>query len=72
MEASCIIYINIGMFGQLKQTKICLLAVTKLGIVMLTIQHELIFSISFMQDYWDFLTQTLPDGISLEEFPDDF
>jgi hypothetical protein len=31
------------------------LNVTKMGIVMLTIQYDLIFSVSFMQDPWDIL-----------------
>jgi len=48
MEASCIIYVKVGMFDQLKQIKICLLAVTQLGIVMLTVQHQLVFSVIFM------------------------
>ena len=37
MEACCVFYIKVGMFDQLEQIKICILTVTSLGIVMLTI-----------------------------------
>jgi len=57
MEASCIIYVKVGTFDQLEQSKICILTVTTLGIAMLTIQHELIFIVCFMQDRGDFWRQ---------------
>ena len=48
MEASCVLYVKVGMLDQLEQSKICMFTVTSLGIAMLTKQHELIFSVSFM------------------------
>jgi len=38
MEATCVHYVKDGMFDQQEQRKICVLTVTKLGIVMLTIK----------------------------------
>ena len=48
MDASCIFYAIVGVFEQVEQSKICVLTVTALGIVMLTVQHDIIFSICFM------------------------
>jgi len=48
MEASCVFYVKVGTFNHLEQSKICLWTVNKLGIVRLTVQHEVIVSISFM------------------------
>jgi len=48
METSCIFYDKVGMFDQLEQPNICILTMTALGIVMQTIQYELIVSIWFM------------------------
>jgi hypothetical protein len=45
MEASCISYVKVCTFTHLEQCKISLLTVIKSGIVMLTIQHDLIVSI---------------------------
>jgi hypothetical protein len=48
MEASCDIYVKVGMFTHLQQSKIYLLAVNESGIVMLTVQHDMIVSNIFM------------------------
>jgi hypothetical protein len=48
MEASCIFYVTVGTFTHLEESKISLLTVNKCGIVKLTVQHDLIVSISFM------------------------
>ena len=48
MEASCVFHVKVGMFTHLEQSKISLLTVNKFGIVRLTVQHDLIDSISFM------------------------
>jgi hypothetical protein len=48
MEASCVFYVKVGMFTHFEQSKISLLTVNKSGIVMLTIQHDLIVSLMFM------------------------
>ena len=36
MEASCVVYVKVGRFHQLKQSKINILTVTSMGMVMLT------------------------------------
>ena len=47
MEANCIFYVKVGTFDQLEQSKIGVLTVNKMALDMLTIQHDLIVSISF-------------------------
>jgi len=41
-------YVKVGPFTHLEQSEISLLTVNKMGIVRLTVQHDLIASISFM------------------------
>jgi len=48
MEASGIFYVKVGMFTHLEQSKTSLLTVNKSGIDKLSVQHDLIGSISFM------------------------
>jgi len=48
MEASCTFYVKAGTFTHLEQCKIFNLTVNKSGIVMLTIQHDLIVRVIFM------------------------
>jgi len=48
MEASCIFYVKVGTFSHLGQSKISLLTFNKRGIGKLTIQHDLIATVSFM------------------------
>jgi hypothetical protein len=48
MEISYAIYVKVGTFTHLEQSKISLLTVNKSGIVTLTIQHGLIVSVIFM------------------------
>ena len=48
MEASCIFYVKVGAFDQLEQSTISILTVTSLGIVILTIQHDLMVRVCFM------------------------
>jgi len=69
MEASCIFYVQVGTLDQLEQTKFCVLTATKLGIVMLTVQIDSIFSVSFMYDPGDRLRQTSPAVFSVKEYP---
>ena len=49
MEASCVIYVKVGTFSHLKQSKISLLTVNESGIVTITVQHDMIVSVVFMQ-----------------------
>ena len=69
MEASCVFYVKVGNFTYLKQSKTSLLTVSKSGIVRLTIQHDLIVSVSFMHYPWDSLRQTSADILSLKQWP---
>ena len=68
-EAGWVFYVKVGMLDQLERSKFCVLTVTKLGIVMLTVQIDSIFSVSFMYDPGDLFRQTSPDILSVEEYP---
>jgi len=69
LEASCVFYVKVGTLDQLEQSKFCVLTVTKLGIVMLSIQIDSIFSVSFMYNPGDLLRKTSPDVLSVKEYP---
>jgi len=67
METSCVFYVKVGTFSHLEQSKTPLLTVNKSGIVRLTVQHDLIVSISFMYYPRDYLRQTLAEILFLEQ-----
>ena len=69
MEASCVFYVKVGTLDQLEQNKFCVLTVTGLGIVMLTVQIDSNFSASFMYDPGDLLRQISPGVLSVEVYP---
>ena len=69
MEASCIFYVKVCMFDELEQSKVCVLTVSDIVIVILTVQHGMIFSLCFMWDPWDSLRHTSPDVLSVEGLP---
>jgi len=48
MEASCLLYDDVGMLNRLEQNTICVLTVTTLGIAMLTIHHCMMVSVFSM------------------------
>jgi len=48
MEVSCICYVKVSMFTHLEQSTITLLTLNKSGIMTLTVQHDMIISVSFM------------------------
>jgi len=48
MMVSCVFYVKVSTFTHLKQSKIALLTVNKSGIVTLSVQHDMIVSLSFM------------------------
>jgi hypothetical protein len=48
MEVSRAFYVEVGTFPHLEPSKMSLLTVNKSGIVMLTVQHDLIVSVNFM------------------------
>jgi hypothetical protein len=55
------------MFDPLEQSEMSDLTVTTLGTSMLTMQHDLLFSICCIQDPRDFLQRTSPDILSVKE-----
>ena len=67
MEASCVLYVQVGVFTHLEQNKVSFWNVNKTGIVRQTIQYELIVSIRFMWYPRDDLRQSSADHISLEQ-----
>jgi len=69
MEASCVFDVKVGTFTHLDQSKISLLTVNKSGMVTLTIQHDMIVSVIFMQYPRDYWRQTSSDVRSLKQRP---
>jgi len=67
--ASWVFYVKVSTFTHLEPSKTSPLTVNKLGIVRLTIQHNLIVSISFMYCPGDSLRQTSVDILSFEQCP---
>jgi len=67
IEASRVFYVMVSTFTQLEQSKTSLLTVNKSGIVKLTVQHDLIVSVSFMYYPGDSLRQTSGDFLSFEQ-----
>jgi len=49
MEASCVFFVKVGTFTHIQKSNISLLTVNNSGIVTLTVQHNMIVSVIFMQ-----------------------
>jgi len=45
IEASCVLYVKVGRFDQFEQSKISVLTVISLGIVILTVDYDLMVSV---------------------------
>ena len=71
MEARCVFYVKVGTFTHLEKSKISLLTVNKSEIVTLTVHHDMIVSVIFMQYPGDYLRQTSADVHSLNQHPID-
>jgi len=69
IEVSCVFYVKVSTFTHLEQSKISLLTVKKSGIVTLTVQHDMIVSVSFTLYPGDYWRQTSADVHSLELHP---
>jgi len=69
MEASCNFYVKVDTFDQLEKSIICVLTITKLGIMMLTTQYDLIVTFCLKSAPRDFFRQTSPDFRSVDEYP---
>jgi len=48
MEVSCIFYVKVSTFTHLELSKIALVTVNTSGIMTLTVQHNMIISVSFV------------------------
>jgi hypothetical protein len=66
---SRIIYVTVGKFNHLQHSQILLVTDNKAGIVRLTIQHDMIVSVSFIYYPGDFVRLTSADILFLEECP---
>ena len=69
LEASCVFYVKVSTFTHPEQSKPALLTVNNSGMVRLTVQHDLIVSISFLDYPGGSLRQASADIFSLEQFP---
>jgi len=69
MEASCVFYVKVGKLNHLERSQIWLVTVNKGGIVRLTVQHDMIVSVSYMYYPGDFLRQTSAGVLFLKESP---
>jgi len=67
IEASFVFCVKVGTFDQLEQSKIYILTGTSLGIVMLTVSHDLVVSVCVMQDRRDVFRQISSNIVSIEE-----
>jgi len=66
-EASCVFYVKVSTFTHLEQSKTSLLMVNKTGIVRLTVQHDLIVSVSFLYYPGDSLRETSLDVFTFKQ-----
>ena len=48
IEVSCVFYVKVSTCTHLEQSKTALLTVNKSGIMTLTVQHDMIVSVSFI------------------------
>jgi len=65
MESSFVFYVKVGTFTHHEQSKNALLTVNKMEIVRLTVYHDSIASIRFIQYPGDSVSQSSPDVLSL-------
>jgi len=69
MEASRVFYVKVCTFDQHEQSTIFVLTIISSRIVKLTIYHDLLVIMCFMNDPGDVLRQTSPNDLPVEEFP---
>ena len=48
IEASCVVYVEVGTLNRLEQSKICDLTDTTLVMAMLTVHHDMMFRVFMM------------------------
>jgi hypothetical protein len=69
MEATCDYLVKDGTSDPQTQCKICVLTITNLGIVILNIEYDFVYSIRCQQYPWDLLREPSPDVHSIAELP---
>jgi hypothetical protein len=69
MQASCVFYVKVSTFTHLEQNKTSLWTVNKLEIVRITVQHDMIVSVSLMYYPGDELRQSFANVLSFEQCP---
>jgi hypothetical protein len=68
MEARCVFYVKVGRHNRLEQSKTCILTITLLGIVMLTVHRNLMVSMSFICIPHNDWIHSSPDISSFEQY----
>jgi len=68
MEASFVLYVKVGTFTYLEQSKISLLTINKSGIGKQTEHYDLIVSVRFIQYNGNYLRQSLADVVLLGQY----
>jgi len=48
IEANCVIYVKVGALNRFEQSKICDFTITTSGIAMLSVHHDMVFSVCCM------------------------
>jgi len=69
LDVSCVFYVKVGTFAVLEQSQTSLLTVKENGIVRLTVQYDLIVSVSFMYYPGNHFRPTSADVLSLNQCP---
>jgi len=67
IEATCVFYVEVGTVNPLEQSTISFFTATTWGRAMLTVHHDMKFSVCFMSDPRDFLRQTSADVLYVKE-----
>jgi hypothetical protein len=69
MEVSGVFYVKVSMFTHLEKSKIALQTVNTLVMMTLTVQHDMIVCVSFIQYHGDYLSQTSAQILSFKLHP---
>jgi len=67
IEASCHVDVEVGLLNRLEQSTICISTITTVGIAMLTLHQDEVFTIYCIYDPRDCLKQTSAAIVSVED-----